>query len=60
MHSFYLSEGELPNPRSISLNLNPPTSQLSDISTHMVMGFGQFLDHDITLTPTIKAADGSR
>ena len=41
----------LPNPRWISQR-NHPDSDIPDYRfTHMVMQFGQFLDHDITLTP---------
>ena len=41
----------LPNPRWISQK-NHPDSDIPDPRyTHMVMQFGQFLDHDITLTP---------
>ena len=44
----------LPNPRSISKMNNKldTTDNLPDSRyTHMVMQFGQFLDHDITLSP---------
>ena len=41
----------LPNPRFVSQK-NHPDSDLPDPRfTHMVMQFGQFLDHDLTLTP---------
>ena len=41
----------LPNPRHVSQK-NHPDSDIPDPRfTHMVMQFGQFLDHDLTLTP---------
>jgi len=41
----------LPNPRWMSQR-NHPDEDLPDTRyTHMVMQFGQFLDHDLTLTP---------
>ena len=41
----------LPNPRWMSQK-NHPDEDLPDTRyTHMVMQFGQFLDHDLTLTP---------
>ena len=41
----------LPNPRWMSQR-NHPDEDLPDTRyTHMVMQFGQFLDHDMTLTP---------
>ena len=44
----------IPNPRAISKMNNKvdTTDNIPDIRyTHMVMQFGQFLDHDITLSP---------
>lgn len=47
----------LPNPRWISQR-NHPDSDIPDYRfTHMVMQFGQFLDHDITLTPKDDGTD---
>ncbi|XP_046342548.2 peroxidase-like [Haliotis rufescens] len=51
----------LVSPRLVSTNLHTPdvdaTSQ-SDV-THMVMQWGQFLDHDITNTPIERGTDGA-
>jgi len=42
---------DLLSPRIISLILHPDRNILHNIVTTMVVGFGQFLDHDITSTP---------
>ena len=48
----------LTNPRWISQR-NHPDEDLPDTRyTHMVMQFGQFLDHDLTLTPKDGNAPG--
>jgi len=41
----------LPSPRTISNSLNADVNVPSTLNTHMVAQFGQFLDHDIALTP---------
>jgi len=41
----------LPNPRYMSQKNHPDEDQPDTRYTHMVMQFGQFLDHDLTLTP---------
>ena len=41
----------LPSPRFISLNFNLERSSLNAAASFLVMQVGQFLDHDITLTP---------
>ena len=41
----------LPNPRAMSKKNHPDENKPDTRYTHMVMQFGQFLDHDLTLTP---------
>ena len=42
----YLSR--LPSPRVVSTNIMMGTNASDDIHSHMLMQFGQFLDHDIS------------
>ncbi|XP_055371006.1 heme peroxidase 2 [Condylostylus longicornis] len=42
----------LPNPRTISTLIHPDISNLHGRYSLMVMQYAQFLDHDLTLTPT--------
>ncbi|GFO02045.1 peroxidase [Plakobranchus ocellatus] len=40
----------LPGPRTVSVNCHGPSDERADV-TLMVMQWGQFLDHDVALTP---------
>lgn len=47
----------LPNPRWMSQRNHPDNDNPDTRFTHMVMQFGQFLDHDITITPKDERLD---
>lgn len=50
----------LPNPRKISTIVHGSLQSPKDFKhTLALMQWGQFLDHDITLTPMIRVANGS-
>ncbi|XP_078581341.1 eosinophil peroxidase-like [Branchiostoma floridae x Branchiostoma japonicum] len=44
----------LPKVRRVSLVMHEDLRKSSPVNTHMVMQFGQFLDHDFTLTPSFQ------
>ncbi|CAL1280045.1 unnamed protein product [Larinioides sclopetarius] len=46
-----VSGNPLPSPRRISLEIHSHMDNPTDYVTHMFMAFGQFLDHDISLSP---------
>ncbi|XP_014676574.1 PREDICTED: lactoperoxidase-like, partial [Priapulus caudatus] len=46
-----IDDSLLPSPRLISTSLHPSTSDLHSKISLMVMQWGQFIDHDIGLTP---------
>lgn len=47
----YKSRGDLPSARTVSVTVHVMTSNMSREHSHLLMGYGQFLDHDITHTP---------
>ncbi|XP_067938829.1 peroxidasin-like [Watersipora subatra] len=49
--TYFSSSGQLPSARSVSLAVFHTTSNVSFWHSHLLMNFGQFLDHDLTLTP---------
>ncbi|CAH1785404.1 unnamed protein product [Owenia fusiformis] len=51
--------GQLPNPRLISREIHTDFNSVSGRITHMVMQWGQFLDHDITRTPMSSGFEGT-
>jgi len=49
-----ISNGPLPNPRLISTMIHRDESHDTQQFTMMVMQWGQFIDHDLTSTPTTR------
>ena len=49
----------LPSPRLVSIVVHADVSHLHGRYTLMLMQYGQFLDHDITLTPINKVIGSS-
>ena len=49
--------GPLPNARAVSAAVHGKGDRPENVATHMVAIMGQFLDHDITLTPEIEVHD---
>ena len=50
---------ELPNPRIISRQISKAHKKLSTKFTNLLYGFGQFIDHDMTLSPIAKTKSGT-
>ncbi|XP_019641123.1 PREDICTED: peroxidasin homolog [Branchiostoma belcheri] len=48
----------LPSAREVSFTLHEDMRTTSTVNTHLVMQWGQFLDHDITHTPVASAYGG--
>lgn len=56
---YHKTDDYLPTPRRVSLNIHMETSNLSRTHTHMIMNWGQFIDHDITLSPESGGEGGA-
>ena len=52
------TESKLPHARHVSLSINLIRSNLSTKHNHLLMSFGQFIDHDLTLSPESGAEGG--
>ena len=48
---------ELPSARLVSINIVPDINNPSDLDTHNVMQWGQFIDHDVTNTPLFRLSN---
>ncbi|OQV25326.1 Peroxidasin [Hypsibius exemplaris] len=48
----------LPSPRAVQVAVITDLDRPHPLYTHILMNFGQFLDHDITLTPIATALNG--
>ena len=49
-----VSGPELPSARLVSISIVPDFDAPSELDTHNVMQWGQFVDHDITHTPLFR------
>ena len=56
--SFFKSTGNLPTSRAVSKGIVEPTANLSSKHSHLMMGYGQFLDRDITISPEAGGEGG--
>ena len=53
-----ISGGELPSPRLVSTSLAKDVDTTDSRYSVVLMNFGQFIDHDLTHVPVMKAGDG--
>ena len=51
---FSTTGSSLPSPRLISATVSPDVDSPSQLDTHNVMQWGQFVDHDVTFTPVTR------
>jgi len=51
------SGSALPSARLVSINIVPDVDAPSELDTHNVMQWGQFVDHDITHTPLFRLSN---
>ena len=47
--------GSLPSARLVSINIVPDVDAPSELDTHNVMQWGQFVDHDLAHTPLFRS-----
>ena len=48
---YYKTRNVMPTPRRVTVTIHAVTSNESRTMSHLLMNFGQFIDHDITLSP---------
>ena len=53
------SGDNLPSSRLVSINVIPDVDTPSELDTHNLMQWGQFVDHDITHTPVYRLGDNN-
>ena len=53
------SGSDLPSARLVSINIVPDVEAPSELDTHNVMQWGQFVDHDMTHTPLFRLSDSN-
>ena len=56
--TFFQSPGLLPTARNVSVIVMGEISNISSEHSHLLMGYGQFLDHDITISPEADGEGG--
>ena len=56
--TYFKTNGPLPTARLVSRTVMEQTSNLSSEFSHLMMGYGQFLDHDITISPEAGGEGG--
>jgi len=55
---YHYSKDMLPSARRVSLEIHHTTSNISNDHSHLLMNWGQFIDHDITLSPESGSEGG--
>ena len=56
--SLFVTGGPLPPARVVTRTVHATISDVSNQHSHLMMNFGQFLDHDVTLSPEAGGEGG--